>query len=58
MTGDPTLLMLAGGGTGLVHRTALLDASTAKKADFSDHDSGNDGPNAADELLARDGGRV
>jgi hypothetical protein len=35
-----------------------LDAWTAEKADFPDYDSGSDGPNAADELLARDGGRV
>ena len=31
---------------------------TAEKADFPDYDTGSDGPNAADELLARDGGRV
>ena len=36
----------------------VLDAWAAEKADFPDYDSGSDGPNAADELLARDGGRV
>jgi glucose-6-phosphate 1-dehydrogenase len=36
----------------------VLDAWTTEKADFPDYNSGSDGPNAADELLARDGGRV
>ena len=36
----------------------VLDAWAAKKADFPDYDSGSDGPKAADELLARDGGRA
>ena len=35
-----------------------LDNWAATKADFPDYDSGSDGPNAADELLARDGGRA
>jgi hypothetical protein len=35
----------------------VLDA-WAEKAEFPNYDSGSDGPNAADELLARDGGRV
>ena len=36
----------------------VLDAWATEKADFSDYDSGSDGPNAADELLARHGGRA
>jgi glucose-6-phosphate 1-dehydrogenase len=36
----------------------VLDAWAAEKTDFPDYDSGSDGPNAADELLARDGGRT
>jgi len=36
----------------------VLDAWTTEKADFPDDNSGSDGPNAADELLVRDGGRV
>jgi len=57
--GDPTLFMRAD----MVEQAwrivqPVLDAWTAEKADFPDYDSGSDGPNAADELLARDGGRV
>jgi glucose-6-phosphate 1-dehydrogenase len=36
----------------------MPDAWTTEKADFPDYNSGSDGPNVADELLARDGGRV
>jgi glucose-6-phosphate 1-dehydrogenase len=36
----------------------VLDAWAAAKADLPDHDSGSDGPNAADKLLAGDGGRA
>jgi glucose-6-phosphate 1-dehydrogenase len=36
----------------------VLDAWAAEKTDFPDYDSGSDGPNAADELLARDEGRT
>jgi len=35
----------------------VLDAWTTEKADFPDYDSGTEGPKAAGELLARDGGR-
>ncbi|MEO9231152.1 MAG: glucose-6-phosphate dehydrogenase [Devosia sp.] len=59
MIGDPTLFMRAD----MVEQSwrivqPVLDAWSAKKADFPDYDSGSDGPRAADELLARDGGRV
>ncbi|WP_420971892.1 glucose-6-phosphate dehydrogenase [Bradyrhizobium sp. B120] len=59
MIGDPTLFMRAD----MVEQAwrivqPVLDAWAAEKADFPDYDSGSDGPNAADELLARDGGRV
>jgi glucose-6-phosphate 1-dehydrogenase len=59
MIGDPTLFMRAD----MVEQAwrivqPLLDAWTAEKADFPNYDSGSDGPNAADELLARDGRRV
>ncbi len=36
----------------------MLDAWAAEKADFPNYASGSDGPNAADALLARDGGRA
>jgi glucose-6-phosphate 1-dehydrogenase len=36
----------------------VLDAWATEKADFPDYDSGSDGPDAADELLARDGKRA
>ena len=36
----------------------VLDSWAEKRADFPDYASGSDGPKAADELLARDGGRV
>jgi glucose-6-phosphate 1-dehydrogenase len=59
MIGDPTLFMRAD----MVEQAwrivqPVLDAWTAEKVDFPDYDSSSDGPNAADELLARDGGRV
>jgi glucose-6-phosphate 1-dehydrogenase len=59
MTGDPTLFMRAD----MVEQSwrvvqPVLDAWAAKKAAFPDYDSGSDGPTAADELLARDGGRA
>ncbi len=55
MIGDPTLFMRAD----MVEEAwrvvqPVLDAWAAKKADFPDYDSGSDGPEAADELLARD----
>jgi glucose-6-phosphate 1-dehydrogenase len=58
MIGDPTLFMRAD----MVEQAwrivqPVLDAWTAEKADFPNYDSGSDGPNVADELLAR-GGRV
>jgi Cof subfamily protein (haloacid dehalogenase superfamily) len=59
MIGDPTLFMRAD----MVEQAwrivqPVLDDWVAKKADFPDYDSGSDGPNTADELLARDGGRA
>jgi glucose-6-phosphate 1-dehydrogenase len=59
MIGDPTLFMRAD----MVEQTwrivqPVLDAWAAEKADFPDYDSGSDGPTAADELLAGDGGRA
>ena len=36
----------------------VLDSWAEKRAEFPDYASGSDGPDAADELLARDGGRV
>ena len=59
MTGDPTLFMNAD----MVEQAwrivqPVLDDWAANKADFPDYDSGSDGPKAADELLARDGGRA
>ena len=59
MIGDPTLFMRAD----MVEQAwrivqPVLDAWATEKADFPDYDSGSDGPNAADELLARDSGRA
>jgi glucose-6-phosphate 1-dehydrogenase len=59
MVGDPTLFMRAD----MVEQAwrivqPVLDAWAAEKADFPDYDSGSDGPTAADELLAGDGGRA
>jgi glucose-6-phosphate 1-dehydrogenase len=58
MIGDPTLFMRAD----MVEQAwrvvqPVLDAWAAQKAEFPDYDSGSNGPKAADELLARDGGR-
>ena len=58
MIGDPTLFMRAD----MVEQSwrivqPVLDAWAAEKADFPNYPSGADGPKAADELLARDGGR-
>jgi glucose-6-phosphate 1-dehydrogenase len=36
----------------------VLDTWASQKADFPNYDSGSDGPTAAEELLARDGGRA
>jgi len=59
MIGDSTLFMRAD----MVEQAwrivqPVLDAWATEKPDFPDYDSGSDGPNAADELLARDGGRA
>jgi glucose-6-phosphate 1-dehydrogenase len=59
MIGDPTLFMRAD----MVEQAwrivqPVLDAWATEKADFPDYDSGSDGPDAADELLARDGKRA
>jgi glucose-6-phosphate 1-dehydrogenase len=59
MIGDPTLFMRAD----VVEQAwrivqPVLDAWAAEKTDFPDCNSGSDGPNAADKLLARDGGRT
>jgi glucose-6-phosphate 1-dehydrogenase len=60
MIGDPTLFMRADTveqGWRVVQ--PVLDAwAAAKDSDFPDYESGSDGPNAADELLARDGNRA
>ncbi len=59
MIGDPTLFMRADmveQGWRIVQ--PVLDAWAANKADFPNYESGSDGPTAADELLARDGGRA
>jgi glucose-6-phosphate 1-dehydrogenase len=59
MIGDPTLFMRADTveqGWRIVQ--PVLDAWAAEKADFPDYDSGSEGPKAADELLARDKGRI
>ena len=57
MIGDPTLFMRAD----MVEQAwrivqPVLDAWAAERADFPNYDSGSDGPEAADELLHRDGG--
>ncbi|HEY4943518.1 MAG TPA: glucose-6-phosphate dehydrogenase [Rhizomicrobium sp.] len=59
MVGDQTLFMRAD----MVEEAwrivqPVLESWAAKKPEFSDYASGSDGPEAADELLARDGGRV
>jgi glucose-6-phosphate 1-dehydrogenase len=57
--GDPTLFMrvdMVEQGWRIVQ--PVLDAWSSKKADFPNYDSGSEGPRAADELLARDRGRV
>jgi glucose-6-phosphate 1-dehydrogenase len=36
----------------------VLDAWTAKVADFPNYESGSDGPKEADKLIARDGERT
>jgi glucose-6-phosphate 1-dehydrogenase len=58
MTGNQTLFMRAD----MVEQAwrivqPALDAWAAGKADFPNYDSGSQGPNASDELTARDGGR-
>ena len=58
MIGDPTLFMRAD----MVEEAwrivqPVLDAWAVQKADFPNYDSGSDGPQAADALLARDGDR-
>lgn len=59
MTGDQTLFMRAD----MVEEAwrvvqPVLDAWAEKSAEFIEYESGSDGPIEADELLARDGGRV
>jgi glucose-6-phosphate 1-dehydrogenase len=59
MIGDPTLFMRADmveHGWRIVQ--PVLDAWAAERADFPNYDSGSDGPEVANELLQRDGGRV
>jgi glucose-6-phosphate 1-dehydrogenase len=56
MVGDQTLFMRAD----MVEQAwrivqPVLDSWSKKKAEFADYASGSDGPEAADELLARDG---
>ena len=58
MIGDPTLFMRAD----MVEQAwrivqPVLDAWAGQKADFPNYDSGSDGPEAADVLLAKDGDR-
>jgi glucose-6-phosphate 1-dehydrogenase len=58
MIGDPTLFMRAD----MVEHAwrvvqPVLDAWAAEKADFPSYDSGSDGPEAAEDLLARDADR-
>ncbi|MGH7056832.1 MAG: glucose-6-phosphate dehydrogenase [Acetobacteraceae bacterium] len=58
MIGDPTLFMRAD----MVEDSwrivqPVLDAWAKEKASFPNYDSGSDGPRAAVELLAREGGR-
>lgn len=59
MIGDPTPFMRAD----MVEQAwrvvqPVLDAWAAKRGDFPNYASGSDGPRTADELLARDRGRV
>jgi glucose-6-phosphate 1-dehydrogenase len=59
MIGDPTLFMRAD----MVEQAwrvvqPVLDAWSAKQAEFPNYDSGSDGPKAAAELLAHDGDRA
>ena len=59
MMGDPTLFMRAD----MVEQAwrivqPVLDAWSARREDFPLYESGGDGPAAADELIARDGGRA
>lgn len=59
MIGDPTLFMRAD----MIEQAwrvvqPVLDAWSQTKADFPDYASGDDGPAAADALLADDGGRA
>jgi glucose-6-phosphate 1-dehydrogenase len=59
MIGDPTLFMPAD----MVEQAwrivqPVLDDWSAKTARFPDYASGSDGPKAADDLLANDGGRA
>jgi glucose-6-phosphate 1-dehydrogenase len=59
MTGNQTLFMRAD----MVEQAwrivqPVLDAWAAEKADFPNYESGGHGPKAADELIARDGGRA
>jgi len=59
MIGDQTLFMRADmveQGWRIVQ--PVLDAWAAEKDDAPQYESGSDGPKAADELLARDGGRA
>ena len=59
MMGDPTLFMRAD----MVEQAwrivqPVLDRWAERKEDFPHYVSGGDGPGAADELIARDGGRA
>jgi glucose-6-phosphate 1-dehydrogenase len=59
MIGDQTLFMRAD----MVEQTwrivqPVLDARAAERADFLNYASGGAGPNDADNMLARDGGRA
>ncbi len=59
MIGDQTLFMRAD----MVEHAwrivqPVLDAWATRKPDFPNYESGGDGPEAADDLLARDGGRA
>jgi glucose-6-phosphate 1-dehydrogenase len=59
MTGNQTLFMRAD----MVEQAwrivqPVLDDWAAKKADFPNYVSGSEGPKAAEELIARDGGRA
>ncbi|MBS0269531.1 MAG: glucose-6-phosphate dehydrogenase [Proteobacteria bacterium] len=59
MIGDPTLFMRADmveHGWRIVQ--PVLDAWSAEKADFPNYESGSDGPEAANDLLRHDGGRM